>query len=70
MGTRGHLSNLDAAFTIKNLTQKPKQVILAHLSEQNNSPTVALNTVSQVFKEHDLDDIQIQVATPDDIVSF
>lgn len=69
LGTRGHLSNLEAAFTIKNLSRKPQEVILAHLSEQNNTPKMALNTISQVFTEHNLSDIKLQVATPDEIVS-
>ena len=43
LSTKGHLSNTDAAFTISNLVHKPQEVILAHLSEQNNTPACPKN---------------------------
>ncbi len=48
LGNRGHLSNLDCARAIVKLHQNQvTQVILAHLSEKNNTPNLAYNTVKQ-----------------------
>lgn len=49
LGTRGHLSNLIAAQFLLQFTKLPKQVILAHLSEQNNTPELALDTVRNIL---------------------
>lgn len=69
LGTRGHLSNLDAGYTVSNLQKKPQQIILAHLSEQNNTPDIALNTVKRIFDEQHLSDIALHVASPTEILS-
>lgn len=61
LGTRGHLSNTDAGFTLKNLNYKPQEVILAHLSEQNNTPQTALNTIEAITQKQ----IKLHVASPD-----
>jgi phosphoribosyl 1,2-cyclic phosphodiesterase len=46
MSNKGHLSNLHAAETILQLVNyNVKQIVLAHLSEENNAPEVAYNTV-------------------------
>lgn len=70
LSTKGHLSNVDAGFTINKLQAKPQQIILAHLSEQNNTPDIALNTIKQIFQENNLDDISLHVASPDRILSI
>ena len=51
LSTRGHLSNNDAGWTLCNLNHTPDKIILAHLSEKNNSPTVALNTIKHITKQ-------------------
>jgi len=44
-GVGGHLSNLEAAELVRGCGRhRPKWVALAHLSEQNNDPQVALET--------------------------
>jgi phosphoribosyl 1,2-cyclic phosphodiesterase len=43
-GDGGHLSNPEAAEVIRACRRKPRWVALAHLSEQNNRPQVALET--------------------------
>lgn len=51
----GHLSNKDCAKTIVNLALTgTKQVVLCHLSEENNSPMLAYSTVKQVLLENDI----------------
>ncbi len=49
----GHLSNDVTAQTILNLLGKtPRGVILAHLSEQNNNPDLALQTVRKTLLDN------------------
>jgi phosphoribosyl 1,2-cyclic phosphodiesterase len=43
-GAGGHLSNPEAAELLRDCGGKPRWVALAHLSEQNNHPQVALHT--------------------------
>lgn len=47
-GRMGHLSNLDAKILVSELkTERLKHVVLAHLSEENNSPQKAAREVSE-----------------------
>lgn len=51
-GIKGHLSNLDAARLLAYAGHEgPMQVFLAHLSKQNNTPSLAENTVSGFLTE-------------------
>lgn len=74
MGRYGHLSNLDAASILERIApQKQMQVFLAHLSQQNNSPTLAYNTVSQFLARkgcHPGEDIKLHLTHPDAIASY
>ncbi len=48
LGMQGHLSNdVAAAFAVDSARAGTKTIILAHLSEENNTPQVALNTVGR-----------------------
>ncbi|MBE6102094.1 MAG: MBL fold metallo-hydrolase [Selenomonas ruminantium] len=49
MSNRGHLSNSDAAWALARLKRRPGQVILAHLSEENNRPGIAEETVRKIL---------------------
>lgn len=66
LGNRGHLSNIDCGRTIAKLYQgNVSQVILAHLSEKNNTPTLAYQTVKQYLQTQGIiegKDIYIDVA--------
>ena len=54
-GTYGHLSNAAAAEAIAACGDRaPRSVWLAHLSEHNNSPKHALQTVARILKRHGL----------------
>lgn len=47
----GHLCNEDSAFAATRIVgEKTKEVILAHLSEECNTPVLALSTYQKVFK--------------------
>ena len=52
LSDRGHLSNEQSAFYMsKCIGENTKQIILAHLSEECNTPEVALKTYKKVFKD-------------------
>ena len=49
-GSRGHLSNLQAVDVIAELVNyNVKQIVLAHLSEENNAPEVAFNSIKKGY---------------------
>jgi phosphoribosyl 1,2-cyclic phosphodiesterase len=51
----GHLSNGQAGtYLSKVIGDRTKKVILAHLSEENNTPEIALDTVKSYLKESDV----------------
>ena len=66
LGNHGHLSNLDCGRAIAKLHQNQvTQVILAHLSEKNNTPNLAYTTVKQFLATQGIregQDIYIDVA--------
>jgi phosphoribosyl 1,2-cyclic phosphodiesterase len=60
-GTYGHLSNAAAAEAIAACRDRaPTAVWLAHLSEHNNSPKHALQTVSRILRRHGLGHIPLK----------
>lgn len=51
LGKTGHLSNKNSADIIKKLAQNNvKQILLAHLSEENNTPEICYNTIVTELK--------------------
>lgn len=53
LSDRGHLSNKDSAYYLSNMVgNKTKYVILAHLSEQNNTPLLAKETLLDALDKH------------------
>lgn len=69
----GHLSNYDAGWTLARLERKPKmQVFLAHMSQKNNDPQVAMDTVSNILTQYGCrlgSEIELHRTYPDRIVS-
>lgn len=58
LGDKGHLSNNQCKeYLNKIIGDKTKYIVLAHLSEQNNNPSLALNNLN------DIENIKIMVAT-------
>ena len=56
MGPYGHLSNKDSSvYLAKIIGPKTKKILLTHLSEKNNTPKKALETIKEVFKEYEID---------------
>lgn len=63
LSDKGHLSNNAAGFYLSKLIgPHTKKVILAHLSHENNTPDIALETVKNTLKEYDVDFDNISVA--------
>lgn len=51
-GPQGHLSNQDAGRVLARISRQGKmQVFLAHLSQQNNFPHLALQTVAEILQK-------------------
>lgn len=56
LGDKGHLSNYDSAMYLsKFIGDKTKCVMLAHLSEENNTPDIAYNTLRERLQGSDID---------------
>lgn len=54
LGRTGHLSNRNAAELLFNLSRKRSlQAILAHISEENNTPDLAEREVRELFENYD-----------------
>lgn len=52
MSSTGHLSNEDAGDLISNIVKgKGEKILLGHLSKENNSPSLAYNTVKNILEE-------------------
>jgi phosphoribosyl 1,2-cyclic phosphodiesterase len=65
LGDTGHLSNEDAAMYLTQLLgPNTKEIILAHLSEEANTPEVALNAHVNIYRRKyiDIDKIRIEPA--------
>lgn len=67
LGNRGHLSNKTSSEVIEKLcTSGVRQIVLSHLSEENNSPSLAYNFIKNKLFENNIvegEDIFIDVAS-------
>ena len=55
VGPYGHLSNKDASIYLSKIIGKDtKKIMLMHLSKENNTPEVALNTINEIFDEYNI----------------
>lgn len=63
LGRSGHLSNDAAAqFAVAAAKNGVKDVLLAHLSHENNTPAMALNTVRQALNRNGCASVALAVA--------
>ena len=62
MSNRGHLANADAAWALARLKRPPAQVVLAHLSEENNEPGLAEATVRKILHRQGIE-LELSVAS-------
>ena len=69
LGTRGHLANETAGHLLAALKTLPRQVFLAHLSQENNTPDLALSTVRGIVQQqYPKETIQFYVTSQDEVV--
>lgn len=71
-GQYGHLSNQDSANALASLSKKKRDIFLAHLSRQNNTPDAALDAVAVALEEsgHKVgDEVKLHLTWPNRIVS-
>jgi len=62
-GKRGHLSNAQAGMLLSEvITPNKTHVFLAHLSEENNTPMLALDTVSRVLDGNNIAAARLEIA--------
>lgn len=54
LSNRGHLANGDAAWALTRMKKPPRKVYLAHLSEENNRPVLARDTVTSILASRGL----------------
>ena len=71
LSDKGHLSNKDSAYYLSKLIgNNTKYVILAHLSEQNNTEDLALSTLKEVLDRKNIDFKNISVAKQNEITEL
>ena len=62
MGDYGHLSNEDSAICLSEvISNRTKEIVLAHLSEEANTPETALNTFYKIMAKRRVDVSHISV---------
>lgn len=69
LSNRGHLSNVDTAWTLVHLKQRPQKVFLAHLSEKNNTPELALKTVKGILEQQGAGAVEILMTAQDSSIT-
>ncbi|WP_110956303.1 MBL fold metallo-hydrolase [Anaerosinus massiliensis] len=70
LSNRGHLSNADAAWALVRMKkQKHMKVFLAHLSEENNRPNIAWETVQKIISAQG-EALDIRLASQNEVVSL
>lgn len=67
LSDKGHLSNKDSAYYLSKLVgDKTKHIILAHLSEQNNDPNLALETLKNKINSN----ITVEIANQNEMTEL
>lgn len=63
LSDKGHLSNKDSSYYLSEfITKNTKRIILIHLSEENNTPSLALETLLKTLKEKKKNIPKIEIA--------
>ncbi len=65
LGDRGHLNNEDSAkLAVYAAKSGTRQIVLVHLSEENNTPALAVQTVGRALRESGHTKVILEVAPP------
>lgn len=69
LSDKGHMSNeLSSSYLAKLIGPDTKKIILLHLSEENNDPQIALDTINESFKQNNINFDNITCASQNDIL--
>lgn len=67
LGDKGHLSNKSSSFYLSKLVgNNTKYIVLAHLSHENNTESIALSTLRETFNEYNIGFDNVFVAKQDE----
>ena len=70
LSTLGHLSNDTAGHFLTELERLPEHIVLAHLSEHNNLPQLAQDTVQNILQDNNrLQETELFVAAQNRVVA-
>ena len=71
LSDKGHLSNKDSAYYLSRLIgENTKYVILAHISEQNNTEDLALETLKETLDRKNIDFSNIMIARQNEMTEL
>lgn len=71
IGDRGHLSNADSAYYMTRfIGENTRQIVLAHLSHENNTEQQALSTYQEVFAKRNITFDNIAIAKQEEQTEF
>ena len=71
LSDKGHLSNKDSAYYLTRLIgENTREIILAHLSEQNNTEELALSTINETFERKNIDFKNIRIARQNEMTEL
>ena len=71
LSDKGHLSNKDSAYYLSRLIgNNTKYVILAHISEQNNTEDLALETLKETLDRKNIDFNNIMIARQNEMTEL
>ena len=71
LSDKGHLSNKDSAYYLSRLIgSNTKYIVLAHLSEQNNTEELALTTLNETLKRRNITFNNITVARQNEMTGL
>lgn len=71
LSDKGHLSNKDSAYYLTKLVgENTHHIILAHLSEQNNTEELALSTLKETLERKNIDFKDIRVARQNEMTEL
>ena len=71
LSDKGHISNYDCARYLSSLSgSRTKTIVLAHLSEENNTKELALNTLKDRLKKEHIDFNDIIISSQNEKTSL
>ena len=71
LSDKGHLSNKDSAYYLTKLIgENTREIILAHLSEENNTEELVLSTINETFERKNINFKNIRIARQNEMTEL